>query len=191
VVLWRCRPVTYTFVCGPLKTKETALEIMSVLATRTGGFMVQRDSGRFRQVRACRHARRSRTRITQGRCCLWPVVLAGRLMLSPTARPGGPCDWPQDRSWLVAPTSARLAATPNRRMRYAPSGQGWPSCLLSGRLPQLLASLPIVQNFLRFIFIQLIYPESASGHAPCCGGAPWGTPTRTLARPPPTRVYFQ
>ena len=119
---------------------------------------------------------RPQTRITQGRCCLWPVVLAGRLMLSPTARPGGPCDWPQDRSWLVAPTSARLAATPNRRMRYAPSGQGWPSCLLSGRLPQLLASLPIVQNFLRFIFIQLIYPESASGHAPCCGGAPLGDP---------------
>jgi hypothetical protein len=61
-------------------------------------------------------------------------------------------------------------------MRYAPSGQGWPSCLLSGRLPQLLASLPIVQNFLRFIFIQLIYPESASGHAPAVGEPPQTPP---------------
>ena len=180
--------VIYTFVCGPLKIKETALEIMRVLATRTGGFMVQRGSGRFRQVRARRHARRSRTRITQGRAAF------GRLCwlaasLSPTDRPGGP--WMATGSILARCAHIRTAC----RDTQSPNAL----CAIWIRLAVVLAPRPPspIVGFIadcskvsRFDFFQLIYPESASRPRPCCGGAPQGDPHPDAGRAPLSQEYF-
>ena len=106
--------------------------------------MVQRGSGRASAGPArAGAARRSRTRITHAGAAALAGQPAGRLMLSPTARPGGPCDWPQDRSWLVAPHPHGLPRHPiaecvmrhlDKAGRRACSPAAFPNCWLHCRL---------------------------------------------------------
>ena len=79
----------------------------------------------------------------------------------------------------------------NRESLNGPSGLS-PSSAPVLRWPShQFAVPPIIQNFLRFCFLQLI--DSMGGRAatpPAVGETPWGTPTRTLARPPPRAYTF-
>ena len=94
-----------------MKIKETALAIMRVLATRTGGFMVQRGSGRFRQVWRVRACPPVKTRSG----CLWRRLDCGPAgwprSLSPTVVEIVLRDWSPDRTHRMDPALRRTCSS--------------------------------------------------------------------------------